>query len=165
MEAASPADVTLAARVHDLLRERGETLATAESLTGGLVGATLTSVAGASATYRGGVVSYATDLKATLLGVSADLLAARGAVDPDVAVAMATGVRRELRSDWGLALTGVAGPDPQDGRAVGTLYVAVAGPFGAEVSEHRLSGDRHAIRVTASRTALHALYILIGGGE
>jgi nicotinamide-nucleotide amidase len=165
MEAPSSADLTLAARLLALLNDRGETLATAESLTGGLVGATLTAIAGASATYRGGVVAYATDVKSSLLGVSGELLAARGAVDGDVAAAMATGVRRVLGADWGLALTGVAGPEPQDGRPVGTLYVGIVGPDGPAVAEHRLSGDRHAIRVTSCRTALHALYLQLGGGE
>src|SRR5206468_12465437 len=106
---------------------RSETLSSAESLTGGLLGAILTNVAGASATYRGGVVVYATDLKAKLLGVPEALLAARGPVDPDVAVAMAEGVRDRLDSTWGVALTGVAGPDTQGDQPVGRVYLAVAG--------------------------------------
>ncbi|HEY8480138.1 MAG TPA: CinA family nicotinamide mononucleotide deamidase-related protein, partial [Spirillospora sp.] len=114
--------------VHRLLGERAETVATAESLTGGLIGAELTQAPGASATYAGGVVTYATEVKQRALGVPAELLAEHGAVHPDVAAAMATGVRDALGATYGLAVTGVAGPDPQDGRPVGTVYIAVSGP-------------------------------------
>ncbi|MEP6797184.1 MAG: nicotinamide-nucleotide amidohydrolase family protein, partial [Lapillicoccus sp.] len=129
--------------------ERGETVACAESLTGGLVVARLVDVPGASAAVRGGVVAYATDLKASLLGVDADLLAAHGAVDGEVARQMATGVCARLVSDWGLATTGVAGPDPQDGMPVGTVFVAVAGPPGVVVERLALSGDRQDVRRAA----------------
>ncbi|MGW4392820.1 CinA family protein [Streptomyces sp. NPDC004685] len=117
-----------AAVVLRLLAERGETLAVAESLTGGLVAADITSVPGASRVFRGSVTSYATELKRDVLGVDGTLLAERGAVDPEVALQMATGVRRLLGADWGIATTGVAGPDEQDGQPVGTVFVAVAGP-------------------------------------
>jgi nicotinamide-nucleotide amidase len=113
------------------LARRGETIAVAESLTGGLVVARLVDVPGASAVVRGGVVAYATALKATLLGVDPDLLARVGAVDPHVAVQMASGVRERLGATWGVATTGVAGPDPQDGIAPGTAYVACDGPDGS----------------------------------
>ncbi|MGW9451725.1 CinA family protein [Streptomyces sp. NPDC055632] len=122
--------MTEAARVLALLAERGQTLAVAESLTGGLVAAELTGVPGASASFRGSVTAYATALKHELLGVDAALLAERGAVDPEVASQMAAGVRARLGADWGIATTGVAGPEPQDGQPVGTVYVAVAGPAG-----------------------------------
>ncbi|WP_432114189.1 CinA family protein [Streptomyces sp. S1] len=122
--------MTDAARVLALLAERGQTLAVAESLTGGLVAAELTGVPGASASFRGSVTAYATALKHELLGVDGALLAERGAVDPEVASQMAAGVRARLGADWGIATTGVAGPDPQDGQPVGTVYVAVAGPAG-----------------------------------
>ncbi|MEV7195632.1 CinA family protein [Streptomyces sp. NPDC093510] len=111
-----------------ILAARGETLAVAESLTGGLVAAEITSVAGASKVFRGSVTAYATELKRDVLGVDGTLLDERGAVDPEVARQMADGVRKVLGADWGLATTGVAGPDPQDGQPVGTVYVAVAGP-------------------------------------
>lgn len=114
--------------VHRLLTERRATVAVAESLTGGLIGAELTLMPGSSATYAGGVVSYATRLKQELLGVPGELLAAHGAVHPEVAAAMAIGVRDRLGASYGLAATGVAGPEPQDGRQVGTVFVAVAGP-------------------------------------
>ncbi len=137
------------ARILDVLRERGETLATAESLTAGLVCAVLTEVAGASAVVRGGLVVYATDLKEQLAGVDATLLANSGAVHPEVAEMLADGARRRCRADWGLGLTGVAGPSPQDGVAPGTVHVAVAGPTGAQVRTVRVEGDRHAVRAGA----------------
>ncbi|MDA0563949.1 CinA family protein [Streptomonospora sp. S1-112] len=147
-----------AAAVHRALAAAGATAATAESLTGGLIGATLTAVPGASATYRGGVVAYATDLKADLLGVPRDLLAAHGAVHPDVAAAMARGARLNLAATFGLAVTGVAGPEPQDGRAVGTVFAAVSGPSGSgRVCELRLTGDRADIRYSTTDQALFLL--------
>jgi nicotinamide-nucleotide amidase len=155
--------VTLAADVVASLAARRETLAVAESLTGGLVLAALTAVPGASAVVRGGVVAYATDLKATMLGVDPDLLAARGAVDPDVAAAMARGVRDGLSATWGLATTGVAGPDPQDGKPVGTVHVAVAGPGGeARVRSPRLTGNRARVRAATVTIALQLLAAAAG---
>ena len=143
----SRAREVLAAEVIRMCRERGLTLATAESLTGGLVCAALTSVPGSSHVVRGSVVAYATDRKSAVLGVPAGLLAERGAVDADVARAMAEGVRRVMAADVGLATTGVAGPEPQDGHPVGTVFVAVSGP-GLEVVERlALSGDRAMVRV------------------
>jgi nicotinamide-nucleotide amidase len=147
-----------AVEIHQQLLARGESVATAESLTAGLVGAALTSVPGASATYRGGVIVYATDLKTELLGVPAELLADRGAVDPDVARALATGVRARLDASWGLSLTGVAGPDSQDGCPVGTVYVGIAGPDrDPAVASLQLSGDRAQIRDAAVDAALQLL--------
>jgi len=148
-----------AARLLDLLAERGESLAAAESLTGGLVGAECTSVPGASRVFRGSITAYATDLKRQLLGVDGDLLAERGAVDADVARQMAIGVRRVLGADWGVATTGVAGPDPQDGKPVGTVHVAAAGPNGAVFAgELALSGDRAAIRAETVTSALRLVH-------
>ncbi|TCM50246.1 CinA family protein [Kribbella sp. VKM Ac-2568] len=133
-------------RLVELVKNRGETLATAESLTGGLVGAALTDIPGISAIYRGGVVVYATDLKATLAGVPTDLLAQVGPVHSDTAAALAAGVRERLGATYGLATTGVAGPDPQDGIEAGTVYVAAAGPDVVKVRKLSLSGDRATIR-------------------
>ncbi|WP_069169096.1 CinA family protein [Streptomyces griseus] len=150
--------MTSAPRVLRLLRERGETLAVAESLTGGLVAAELTSVPGASESFRGSVTAYATALKERLLGVDGTLLAERGAVDPDVAGAMAAGVRQALGADWGVSTTGVAGPAPQDGKPVGTVYVAVSGPGGVQkVAELRLNGGRADIRKESVRSVLDLL--------
>lgn len=135
---------------------RGWTVAVAESLTGGLVVAELVAVPGASQVVRGGVVAYSTDLKASLLGVDRRLLAVRGAVDPDVAYAMAEGVRACMGADVGLATTGVAGPDAQDGQAPGTVFISVVGPAGAHVRALALPGNRTQVR-TASKDAVLAL--------
>lgn len=123
-----PSPLETAAQLVRLLGQQGRTLAVAESLTGGLVAATIVGVPGASKVFRGGVVAYATDVKADVLGVDAGLLERVGAVDPDVADAMAIGVARLLGADYGLATTGVAGPDPQDGQPVGTVWISVVGP-------------------------------------
>jgi nicotinamide-nucleotide amidase len=156
----------LAVRVHELLLARGETVATAESLTAGMLAVALTDVPGASATYRGGLVTYATDLKASLAGVDPALLAAKGAVDPDVARQLAAGARDRLGASWGIALTGVAGPDPQDGQPVGTVFVGIAGPGGfAGVHRLDLSGDRSAIRTAATEAALEVLCDSVCRGE
>jgi nicotinamide-nucleotide amidase len=151
----------LAGEVVHACRDLGLTLATAESLTGGLVCGALTTVPGASFVVRGAVVAYASDRKSALLGVSEELLAERGAVDPDVASAMAEGVREVMAADIALATTGVAGPDPQDGHDVGTVFVAVSGPGIAVVEQLALAGDRNAVRgatvVAALRLCLRAV--------
>jgi nicotinamide-nucleotide amidase len=148
----------LAAQVHELLLAKSETVGTAESMTAGMLGAALTTTPGASLTYRGGLIVYATDLKASLAGVSLPLLEERGPVDPDVAAQLATGARERVGATWGVGLTGVAGPDPQDGQPVGRLYLGVAGPSGApEVVAATLSGDRGRIRSEAVALALTTL--------
>ena len=152
------------------LTVRGETVAVAESLTGGLVVAELVAVPGASAVVRGGVVAYATPLKASVLGVSAELLAANGAVHPEVARQMASGVRRALAVDgvpatWGISTTGVAGPDPQDGQPVGTVFIGIASEDGAEAFALHLDGDREAIRNAAVSELLTRLSIRLETGE
>jgi nicotinamide-nucleotide amidase len=139
------------------LAERGLTVAVAESLTGGLLGAALTDVPGASAVFRGGVTAYATELKARLLGLDAAVLAEHGPVDPRVAIGMAEGVRRLMAADWGLSTTGVAGPSPQDGAPVGTVFVGCSGPLGTVVRELALSGDRAQIRADSVVSALELL--------
>lgn len=155
-----------AATVVARLTALGASLAAAESLTGGLVAAEVTSVPGASRAFRGSVTAYATDLKRDVLGVDGRLLDERGAVDPDVARAMAAGVRRVLGADWGVATTGVAGPDPQDGQPVGTVYVAVAGPRGEDkVRSLRLNGGRADIRKETVRGALALLLGELPGNE
>jgi nicotinamide-nucleotide amidase len=128
------------------LGEQKLTMSVAESLTGGLVAASIVSVPGASSVFRGAVVAYATELKHDLLGVEADLLSANGPVDPDVALQMASGVRARLGTDWGLATTGVAGPGPSDGVPPGTVYVAVASEDDSCVRRLDLSGDRTDVR-------------------
>jgi len=140
------------------LRAAGQTVATAESLTGGLVCSALVDMPGASAVVRGGVVAYATELKHALLGVDAGLLEARGPVDPDVAQAMAEGIRSRLAATWGLATTGVAGPNAQDGAPPGRVFVAVAGPDGVRVRRLDVPGGRADVR-HAARDAVLALFL------
>jgi len=143
------------------LTARGLTVATAESLTGGLLAAVLTEVPGSSAVVRGGLIVYATDLKAALAGVDAELLADRGPVDPEVAAALAAGARRRCGAGIGIGLTGVAGPDPQDGVAVGTWYVAISGPGDraslASSDPFATRLDRAGLRARAVRAALALL--------
>nr|WP_286219543.1 CinA family protein [Paraoerskovia sediminicola] len=132
----------------------GLTLAVAESLTGGALAAAVVDVPGASRVLRGGVVAYATDLKSSLLGVDRGLLARRGPVDRDVALAMAHGVRRSLGADVGVATTGVAGPDPQDGVEPGIVHLALDAPWGSHHELVHLVGDRAAVRRCAVDRAL-----------
>ncbi len=145
-------DDTMESVVLDLCRRRGLTLATAESVTGGLVGARLTAIPGASDVFRGAIVSYATEVKQTLLGV------AEGPVVSEAAARqMAHGVREQLGADIGLSLTGVAGPDEQDGQPVGTLYMGMVGPGFDEVRHARLPGQREQMRQFSVITALGLL--------
>jgi nicotinamide-nucleotide amidase len=153
----SDTGVAAATVVHELV-ERQQTLAVAESLTGGLLAATIVEIPGVSSVFRGGLVVYATDLKHSLADVPQGLLDERGAVDPDVALALAQGVRQRCGSDWGLATTGVAGPEPQDGKPVGMVFVAAAGPDRATVQELRLAGSRADIR-TATVTSVLSLLV------
>jgi nicotinamide-nucleotide amidase len=150
---ASPEAADLVAR----LTAVGATVAIAESLTGGLVAAALTDIPGASVVVRGGVVAYSTDLKAQVLGVDEALLTQAGAVDADVAEQMASGVRSLMGATYGLATTGVAGPDQVEGKSVGTVYVAVAGPGSSRVRALSLSGDRGEVR---TRSVLAVLALL-----
>ena len=140
-------------------RKRKLKVVTAESCTGGLVAAALTDIPGASASFRGGVVTYATDLKAALLGVDPVMLARHGAVYAPVAAAMAEGVRARLSATYGVATTGVAGPEPADGQPVGTAHIAVSAADDTVVRTVVLEGDRHVIR---RLTVEHALGLLLG---
>lgn len=150
-------DDTLAGVVHALLLARRQTVAVAESLTGGLLGAALTEAAGSSVTFRGGVTPYATPLKASLLAVPAELLDRVGPVAAETAVAMAEGVRRELGATWGVAVTGVAGPEEQDGHPAGEVHVGLTGPGGARSWQLRLVGDRSGVRTGCVVRALDLL--------
>lgn len=139
----------------------GLTLAFCESLTAGLAAATVATVPGASAVLRGGLVTYATDLKETLAGVPHEVLAAYGPVSPEAARAMAEGARRECRADFGVSLTGVAGPDSQDGHPVGEVWIGVATPARsfavAAGGSALLRGSRQEIRNAAVDAALRIL--------
>ena len=147
-----PAD--LAAPLLDRLRDAGLTLATAESLTGGLVGATLTAVPGSSDVYVGGVVSYAITLKTAVLSVPEALIEDHGVVSEECAVAMAEGVRALTGADLAVATTGVAGPGAQDGVPAGTVWVAVASDSEHEARGLTLAGDRDHVRRDACAAAL-----------
>lgn len=146
-----------AADVVRALLDRGETVAAAESLTAGLVTAELTSVPGSSAVVRGGLVVYATDLKHTLAGVDAALLAEHGAVHPEVARQLAEGARARCGATWGLGLTGVAGPDPQDGVTPGTVHVGLSGPSVSLVRTLTLGGGRDEVRKSSAAAVLDLL--------
>lgn len=153
--AAAVAD--LAADLHQRLLARGETVACAESLTGGGLADLLSGTPGASATFRGAVVAYATAVKRSVLGVTASQV-----VSADCAAQMAVGVRALLGADWALSTTGVAGPDKQDDRPVGTVYVGLAGPSGVGVHRLALTGGRAGIRAAACRSAVEALLDELG---
>jgi PncC family amidohydrolase len=141
-----------------LCRERGLTLATAESCTGGLIGARLTEIAGSSDVFLGGLIAYANDVKEKQLGVPAELLREHGAVSAEVGAAMAAGARRELGADVAIADTGIAGPGggtPE--KPVGLVFLAVDGPSGARTQRLQLQGDRETVRLRATALALHML--------
>lgn len=154
--------MTSAAEVVEALRSAGATVATAESLTGGLLCATLVAVPGASDVVRGGVVAYAADLKTEQLGVDADLIAEHGTVDAEVARRMADGARTRLGATYGLATTGVAGPDPSEGKPAGTVHVAIAGPDRVEAALLDLSGDRQEVRTSTVDALLTMLVARLG---
>lgn len=140
------------------LLARQQTLATAESCTGGLVGAALTGLPGSSAWYLGGVIAYANDLKVRLLGVPADVLAAHGAVSLETARAMAAGARAATGADFAVSITGIAGPaggTPE--KPVGLVFIGVAAPHGTATFKHHFSGSRAEIRQAATEAALRHL--------
>ena len=146
-----------AAKALGLLEAREWKLALAESLTGGLLADAFVQVPGASKVLRGSVVAYATDVKHSVLGVEADLLAQVGPVNPEVALAMAVGAANQLGADVALATTGVAGPDAQDGNPVGTVFIALVTPIVSDVRALQLSGDRASIRNQAVEEAVSML--------
>lgn len=165
-EYAADTGTGLARAIIEECRARGWTLGTAESLTGGLVAAELICVPGASDVVRGGIVAYAVDLKESVLGVSADVLARHGAVSRECAEAMASGARGVLGVDVVLATTGVAGPDPSEGHPPGAVHLAVRGPDvdGEEVGAHRAlttRGTRSQIRNEATAQGLSLLLATI----
>lgn len=152
----------VAAACVDVLRARGETVSTAESLTAGLVCATLATVAGASDCLRGGLAAYASDVKASVLGVDPDLIARHGVVSAECAEAMARAARGLFGADWAIATTGVAGPTEQEGKPVGTVFVSVAGPAGeAVVDALTLHGNRDQVRRETVDAALSRLLDLV----
>jgi len=150
-----------ATRTHLLLRSGGFTVATAESLTGGKLAARFTETPGASETYLGGVVTYATALKQTLLDVSDEVVEQYGVVSAECARAMASGIRARTGASFGIATTGVAGPSEQEGKPPGTVYVGLAGPGLLEAVALDLSGDRATITDRTCDEALSALAAIL----
>jgi nicotinamide-nucleotide amidase len=149
---------TLERVVARMLLDRGLTVSVAESCTGGLLAQRLTSVPGSSGYFERGLTVYSNRAKLESLGVPAALIEAHGAVSAPVAEAMATGVRRVSGTSWSLAATGIAGPgDGTPSKPVGSVFIAVAGPAGAEVRRCRLTGDRDAVRWQSTQTALDML--------
>lgn len=150
--------MTVAEKLVALLKARGLTCATAESCTGGGIGATITGVAGSSAVFAGGVISYSNDVKADVLGVSREDLARVGAVSREVAAQMAEGVRKLLGTDLAVSVTGIAGPDGgTDEKPVGTVWFGVATATGVRTEKCLFRGDRAKVR---EQTILHALGML-----
>ena len=162
MEPVSIASSTTAEALVALLTERGLTIATAESLTGGAVCSALVAVPGASAVVRGGVVAYAADVKCTVLGVPEALVAQAGTVDARVARAMAEGVRARLGADLGVATTGNAGPDASEGKPVGRVHVAIATIDGTRDWQLDLDGDRDSIRQETVAASLSQALATLG---
>ncbi|MBZ8177991.1 nicotinamide-nucleotide amidohydrolase family protein [Corynebacterium sp. 3HC-13] len=140
--------MTSAAELITELRQRGETVASCESLTAGLFSATLASVPGASAVLRGGLITYATELKHLLAGVPTTILEKDGPVAASTAIAMAQGAQNTCRATWGISLTGVAGPEPQDGHDVGEVWIGVAGPASSIFYHHLHLSSRGSARET-----------------
>lgn len=173
--------MSVCAELVNELGQRGETVAVCESLTAGLAAAMLVDVPGSSAVFRGGLVTYATELKHSLAGVSEEILATFGPVSPECARAMAVGVRDRCGADWGVSLTGVAGPDSQGNHPVGEVWIGIADPHGwsgairaCPPENHRwilvpghakplpvIDGDRSLIRTTAARFAWSTLLQLL----
>ena len=144
--------------VLELCGERGLTLATAESITGGLIGARLTDVPGSSRVFLGGLIAYSNELKEHGLGVPAETLAAHGAVSAQTAEAMAAGARRRLGADLAVADTGIAGPDGGSAeKPVGLVYIAVDGSDGPRSERFQLPGDRESVRARTVALSLHML--------
>jgi nicotinamide-nucleotide amidase len=144
-------------RVHELLESREATVASAESLTGGRLAVVFSEVPGSSSTFKGGVVSYATEMKIDVLGVPQEVVDTHGVVSAECAQAMACGVRSLTESTYGVSTTGVAGPADQEGKPPGTVFVGVAGPGGATAVSLDLAGDRTEITQQTVKAALKAL--------
>lgn len=144
-------------QAHDLIKRLasgGQSVAVAESLTGGLLAAALVDTPGASAVFAGGVVAYQAEQKSRQLGIDPEFLAERGTVDPEIAMLMAKAVRERFATDFGLSTTGVAGPKESEGKAVGTVYIGISSSAGETVLAHHFTGNRNENR---SRTVAEAL--------
>ena len=148
--------MSLSCNVISALTDR--TLVTAESCTGGSIGAALTSVPGSSAVYKGGIICYTNEIKISQLGVSADLLKDIGAVSAEVAKAMAFGVRNRMNADIAVSVTGLAGPDGDEfGNPVGTVFIGLCDDNGVQAKEFHFEGDREQVRKQAVSSALELI--------
>ena len=137
---------------------KGKTLATAESCTGGMIGAALTAVPGASKVYKGGIISYWSEVKRDLLGVAQEDLETQGPVSMQVAGSMADGARKALHTDVAISVTGLAGPDGDEfGRPVGTVFVGFSNGARTVAKQYRFEGDREAVRQQAIEAALNLI--------
>jgi len=152
-------------QIADLLRQNKQTVAVAESLTGGLVASHLTSVPGSSDYFIGGIVCYSPRIKVTQVGVPAALISQYGVVSKEVAIALAEEIKKRFRTDIGLATTGVAGPAPIPPAPVGKVYIALAGKSSVEWKELNLQGARAEIREKAARACLGLLWLYLGGDD
>lgn len=146
-------------KIHDLLVRNGQSIGTAESCTGGLVGKLLTDAPGSSVYYMGGVISYSNDVKMNLLGVPRDILSTVGAVSRETAIAMAEGIKQLLQVDYSIATTGIAGPGgATQEKPVGLVYIGISGPNGTEVHKEIFTGNRHEVRCKTAEQSLIYLY-------
>lgn len=156
-------DVALEQAIGRRLNERDQTLATAESCSGGLIAHRITNIAGSSRYFQGGLVTYSNEAKMALLGVRGETLEAVGAVSEAVAVEMAEGARSRLQAHWGIGVTGIAGPGGGTAdKPVGLVYIAVAGPNGTTATRNQFEGDRVAVKEQTAGRALQLLMKAIG---
>ncbi|OGC03386.1 hypothetical protein A2276_00515 [candidate division WOR-1 bacterium RIFOXYA12_FULL_43_27] len=152
-------------QIADILREKKLTVSVAESLTGGLISERLTNIAGSSAYFMGGLITYHPRIKVAELKVPGGLIAKHGVVSEEVARAMAEGIRGRFKTEIGISSTGCAGPDPQPPAPVGLAYVAVSSSKGTEARELHLQGTRKEIREKAAQAAIGLLWEHLGGEE
>lgn len=145
--------IDLTSEIIEKLRRRGETLSVAESLTGGGLGAAITSVAGSSDVFLGGVIAYQTSIKEELLKVPRSMIDEFGVVSEEVAIAMADGARQLFASTWAIATTGVAGPGPSDGLPAGTVWIALRGPINQSTAL-AIQGERAEVRNASVSSAI-----------
>ena len=149
--------MTLAGFIVEALASRGQTVAVAESLTGGLLANSFVEIPGASQVFTGGVVVYQADQKVRQLGIDPAVLATKGTVAPEVAVRMAESVREKFHADFGLSTTGVAGPDVIEGKPAGTVFIGIATPRGSQALAFSFAGSRHEVRMSSVAEALSGL--------
>jgi PncC family amidohydrolase len=154
-----------ARQIAELLQKNKQTVAVAESITGGLISSRLTSVAGSSEYFIGGIVCYHSRIKVIQVGVPASLISQHGVVSKEVAIAMAEEIRKRFRTDIGISSTGAAGPKPLPPAPVGRVYVALASNKGTEYKELTLQGGRNEIRTKAAQAALGLLWLHLGGED